>query len=636
MQGGRQRQIDQQRHREGGEEEKRQLREEGALHPPFRSAQPPQNAVAGLVFGDERKRLEGEDGDGKKDEHARHEQVAQYEQADLADAVKALILAHIIADTDFGELLKHGARIVPFLLQRHGKPRRVEIFIFRVERSKLLVGQDRPILVEYPCPYHKRRTDQLADDAALPARGGGIDKLALVRSTRTEEPAAVQVGQFIAEHGAQVRKVALGDIAGSPLSSLFVRHIGSVIDVIHAVIFCLCILFDHLQALFKRRRVFAVAGDIVAVHQIHLRFDIRSHGHKHVRPDDGDGEQDGEHADHHRACPKPRGDVAQGDSAEALGTAAIPPQQQPRPAVDGAEGHHEHGDEHHGDGDDHLADAVVKIGTVDPGEKGASRPEEGGDGCGQQSHPQPGQAHLLFHLSLPREQRGDLGKAQIAEGKGGSEQEHARDHDERQARTLPCAAAGGVRPFDKTCENLYQPVIQPEPEQRARRQRYEEGERRFPREQGKDIPARKTEREVQPELLFAAAKEKGGGIGEHKGHDGGEHDAEHHQKGADEVCHHPLQGGDDVAEDHVIDGKDGGDRQHDGDKTDQVAAHLPPHVAHRELKEHRLHPLTRRPLPGSLPQRRRAPFRRGKVRYRSARPAKRGRGLHTIRRRRRA
>ena len=114
-------------------------------------------------------------------------------------------------------------------------------------------------------------------------------------------------------------------------------------------------------------------------------------------------------------------------------------------------------------------------------------------------------------------------------------------------------------------------------------------------EQGKDIPAREAEGEVQPELLFAAAEQEGRRIGEHERHDRGEHGAERDEQRADEVGILLLQDGDDVAEDHVVDGKDGRDGQHDGDEVDQVAAQLPPHVAHRELKEHRLHPPKKRP-----------------------------------------
>ena len=147
----------------------------------------------------------------------------------------------------------------------------------------------------------------------------------------------------------------------------------------------------------------------------------------------------------------------------------------------------------------------------------------------------------------------------------------------------------------KPQERVQQPAEQAQAEQHPRGEGGEEGDRRFPREQGEDVAAREAEGEVQPEFLFAAAEQECRRIGEHERHDRGEHGAERDEQRADEVGILLLQDGDDVAEDHVVDGKDGRDGQHDGDEIDQVTACLPPHVAHRELKEHRLHPPKKRP-----------------------------------------
>ena len=122
-----------------------------------------------------------------------------------------------------------------------------------------------------------------------------------------------------------------------------------------------------------------------------------------------------------------------------------------------------------------------------PADKADAGEGAGGEGGGGEQRPQPREAHLLFTLLFAREQRGDLGKAQIAEGGGGGEQKDERDEQDRPedaARGVPARLIGAV---DELHEGVQQKLVQPQAEQHARRERTEEGDRRFPCEQGEDV-----------------------------------------------------------------------------------------------------------------------------------------------------
>ena len=102
--------------------------------------------------------------------------------------------------------------------------------------------------------------------------------------------------------------------------------------------------------LVRNARILGIIGDNVeGVIDLDLPLDDCAIGKKGVRPDNSDREQNGEHADHHRTCTEPRGDVAQGNSAEALGTAAISPLQQQRAAVAERSGEEQKGGQQHSD-----------------------------------------------------------------------------------------------------------------------------------------------------------------------------------------------------------------------------------------------------------------------------------------------